>query len=226
MPNIWEDFAWSASKRLRIRTHHKCHIIFQGGMDFWRIPPFSCPSSPTPQTECLQHLQTFTFTLWSSSTLRYQILSSLPFLIFITLKLLNSPPPLSLSLSLPLQLSPLSHCSPSNFPSNSLAQSLSSSLSRSSLSFHHTLVLCLLHTFTHTVSFPPSPAILWHSYPLIPYLSVPPFPPARRHPPLFLLPSFHLILTRWLFFTPVCSSLPSSLPSKPIIDSRGCAAHY
>ena len=130
-------------------------------MDFWRIPPFSCPSSPTPQTECLQHLQTFTFTLWSSSTLRYQILSSLPFLIFITLKLLNSPPPLSLSLSLSLSSSLLYHTAllqtfpliPSHSPSPPLSpahlypsithlSSASSTHSHTPFPFHPHLLSC------------------------------------------------------------------------------------
>lgn len=74
MPNIWEDFAWSAGKRLQICTYQKCHIIFQGGMDFIGSPRL-LPSFP-PETACLLHLQTSIFLPWSSST---PILSSISY---------------------------------------------------------------------------------------------------------------------------------------------------
>ncbi len=170
-----------------------------GRNGFCRILPL-LPSFP-PQTACLQHLQTFIFLPWSSSTLCYQILSPSQFPIFITPKLLNSPP---LCLSPSPAFSSITLLSffyfpliPSHSPSPPLIFILPSQTS------------ALPPPHIHKPFFPPSPAILWHSYPLIPYLSVPLFTPT--HHPLLLLPSSHLI--------PFVSSPTGSLSLQFVLSS-------
>ena len=90
MLNIWEDFAWSAGKRLQICTHHKCHIIFKGGTDCVGSP--RCLFPPC-KLHVFSILGLFTFLLWSCSTFYYRILTSVQFPVVITPILLNSPPP-------------------------------------------------------------------------------------------------------------------------------------
>lgn len=151
-----------------------------GRNGFCGIPSF-LPSFPLANymSSASSH---FIFLLWSSATL-----CSSHFSLFITSKPLNAPP---------LCLSPFPPFSSIKLFffilfCNTITQSLSSSLPLSSLSFHHRHVLYLLHTFTNTF-FPSSPAILWHSYPPIPYLSVPPFTPTYH---LFFCCFLHLILS-------------------------------
>lgn len=124
MLNIWEDFAWSVGKRLQICTHHKCHIIFQGGMDFVGSS-LSCPPSP-----CKLHVFSIFRHLYSSrGPLQPCAIKSYPLLNSLYLQLQNFWTLLPF-VSLPLQLSLLSHCSPSYFsliPSHSPSPPLSPS---------------------------------------------------------------------------------------------------
>lgn len=223
MPNIWEDFAWSTSKRLRIRTHHKCHIIFQ---EEWILedPPFPCPS-PLPPANWVSAASS---DFYINSVVLLNPALSNPILVSVP-DIYNSQTPLPLCLSLSRSSSLLYHSAllqtfpliPSHSPSPPLSPPLIFILPS------HTCPLPPPHIHTHHFlsTLTCYPVALLSSHPVSFRSSLPSLPPTR-HPPLFLLPSSHLILTCWLFFTPVCSSLLFSLPSKPIIDSRGCAAHH
>lgn len=124
------------------------------------------------------------------------IVCSTQFHIFITLKLQNSPP---------LCLCPSSAFSSttllsSRLLSNSTAHILSSSRCFSSLLLHHRCVLC--HPPKLFFFLTSSPHILWHSYPLILYLSLPPFTPN------------HLLLPPSSYISPHFA-VPSSRPCPP-----------
>lgn len=180
--------------------------------------PLSCPPSPgycTSSTSSDFHIPS-----WSSSTLCYQIISSCKFPIFITQKLLNSPP--------------LCHCPSPAFSSIKLLSFILFSNSVYTVLLLSPLLIFILPSQTcplppphiHKHFFLFSPAILWHAYPLILYLSIPLF--TTTHHTFMLLPSSYPVhlLTCWLFFTPVYSSLLSSMTSTPITDSEGGAVHH
>lgn len=192
-------------------------------MDFVRFPPLM-PSFPS-QTACLHHLQTFYIpSVVLLNPMRSNPYPSSQFLIFITPKLLNSPPlclsasPAFSSITLlsfiqyfPLipSHSPSPPLSPSHlYPSITDLSSASSTHSQT-LFFLPPIFTCypLALLSSHPISFHSS----FHSHRAP--SSVAPF--ISSYPFRFSSPAG--------FFTPVCSPLPTSLPFAPIADSGGCA---